>query len=114
MESDGCLAEPNLDRAVLLVSLGPAVTALSAASHPCYQERTPVDPDRGRVPPVLYPIGAAIFVAVLVWSFSRILLAVSSDDNPNDGWFFQAVNALTTIGGTASAADFDALVSGAL
>jgi plastocyanin len=38
----------------------------------------PTEPTGPRLPPVAYPLLAAAFVAVLVWSFSRILLAVST------------------------------------
>src|SRR6266487_6936024 len=38
----------------------------------------PSEPTGPRLPPIAYPALAVAFVAVLVWSFSRILLAVST------------------------------------
>jgi plastocyanin len=38
----------------------------------------PPEPSGPRLPPIAYPVLAVGFVAVLVWSFSRILLAVST------------------------------------
>jgi plastocyanin len=40
-------------------------------------DETP-EPHGPRLPPIAYPVLAASFVALLVWSFSRILLAVST------------------------------------
>src|SRR5437867_10819633 len=41
---------------------------------------TEPEPDRPRLPGVAYPLLAVVFGGILVWSFSRILLAVGKDE----------------------------------
>lgn len=78
----------------------------------------PLAPVNGAIlsdPHVLYDTFDDRFVIVMIEvdlstaATSRILMAVSNDTDPNLGWSFSAINAKTTINGTASWIDYPTL-----
>ncbi len=72
-----------------------------------YDPRVDYDPYAGRF--VVTALEQTDTVDGFSANSSRILVAVSSDNNPNDPWFYQAINSNLTINGLARWVDFDAL-----